>query len=227
MTYQESSEGKPWLLLAQILRPQGRKGEVLADLFTDFPERFRTDQRVFLAPPGFAGEPSLARSVQVAGFFLPVGRNLGRIVLSLEGITSIEAAEALAGLEIIVPHEERLQPDEDSRYISDLLGCTVFNVPANCPPDEAPHSSTLIGVVDDVHFPTSPDGLRRLQDAAPLLAVHSPDGEEILIPFVKQFLVTIDLESHRILMTLPDGLLEVNTPPRNPNRRKPGSDDKI
>ena len=43
-----------WIVLAQILRPQGRKGEVLADLFTDFPERFDEHPGVWLAPSGFA-----------------------------------------------------------------------------------------------------------------------------------------------------------------------------
>ncbi len=42
-----------WIVLAHLLRPQGRKGEVLAELFTDFPERFEEQRRVFLAAPGF------------------------------------------------------------------------------------------------------------------------------------------------------------------------------
>ena len=43
-----------WIVLAQVLRPQGRRGEVLADLFTDFPERFEQHRSVWLAPQGFA-----------------------------------------------------------------------------------------------------------------------------------------------------------------------------
>src|ERR1035437_5437876 len=56
-----------WIMVAHILRPQGRRGEVLADLFTDFPERFDQQPRVWLAVPGFAdgnsGDPkSIARA---------------------------------------------------------------------------------------------------------------------------------------------------------------------
>src|ERR1700733_797094 len=40
-----------WVLLAHIVRPQGRQGEVLADIFTDFPERFSQRNRLFLRPP--------------------------------------------------------------------------------------------------------------------------------------------------------------------------------
>ena len=56
------------------------------------------------------------------------------------------------------------------------------------------------------------DGGRRLDDAAPLLAVTSPEGDEILIPFAKAFLVAVDTEARRINMTLPEGLIEVNRP---------------
>ena len=49
-----------WIVLAHILRPQGRKGEVLADLFTDFPDRFSQHPRVWLAPAGFADRAEAA-----------------------------------------------------------------------------------------------------------------------------------------------------------------------
>ncbi len=67
-----------------------------------------------------------------------------------------------------------------------------------------------IGVVEDVQFAMTADGGRRLDDAAPLLAVTSPEGDEILIPFAKAFLVAVDTEAKRIEMKLPEGLVEVN-----------------
>ena len=114
-----------WLVLAHLLRPQGRKGEVLAELSTDFPERFEEHKRVFLARPGFAGEASEARSTEVVSFWLPVGKNEGRIVLQFAGVDTISEAELIAGLEVIVPYEERLPLDDDATYISELIGCTV------------------------------------------------------------------------------------------------------
>ena len=87
-----------WIVLAHLLRPQGRKGEVLAELFTDFPERFEEPTRVFLAPSGFEGEESEARPAQVVAFWLPVGKNQGRIVLQLAGIETISDAEAVSPL---------------------------------------------------------------------------------------------------------------------------------
>ena len=54
------------------------------------------------------------------------------------------------------------------------------------------------------------DGARRIDDAAPLLAVTSAEGDEILIPFAKAFLVSVDTEAKRIEMKLPEGLVEIN-----------------
>jgi 16S rRNA processing protein RimM len=193
------TENTPALIvLARLLRPQGRKGEVLAELFTDFPERFEEQKRVFLASPGFQGKQAEAREAEVIAFWLPVGKNEGRIVLHFAGTDTISEAELLAGLEVIVPHEERQALDEDSVYISELIGCTVYD------------GATAVGVVDDVQFATTPDGGRRLDDAAPLLAVISGDGDEVLIPFAKAFLVGVDTGAKRIEMNLPEGLVDVN-----------------
>jgi 16S rRNA processing protein RimM len=67
-----------------------------------------------------------------------------------------------------------------------------------------------VGVVEDVQFAMTADGARRLDDAAPLLAVRSSEGDEILIPFAKAFLVSMNAAAKRIDMTLPAGLVEVN-----------------
>ena len=187
-----------WLVLAHLLRPQGRKGELLAELSTDFPERFEDRRRVFLAAPGFDGGESEARAAEVVGFWLPVGKNEGRVVLQFAGIDTISAAETIAGLDVLVPLEDRLLLQDESVYISELIGCTVYD------------GSKQIGVVEDVQFAMTADGGRRLDDAAPLLTVKSAGGDEILVPFAKAFLVRVDTEAKRIEMELPEGLIEIN-----------------
>lgn len=189
-----------WTTLAHLLRPQGRKGELLAELLTDFPSRFDDQPRVFLAMPGFAGPNAPARTADVKGFWLPVGRNRSRIVLAFNGVESITEAEALAGLDVIIPSTERLELEPGAEYIDDLLGCTVYD------------GALPVGVVESIDFPTTADGARRLADAAPLLTLMTPDGEEILIPYVETFLVRVDVAARRIEMTLPAGLLELNRP---------------
>jgi 16S rRNA processing protein RimM len=193
-----------WIVLAQVLRPQGRKGEVLADLFTDFPGRFATHPHVFLAPAGVADPPDEAastsslESAEVTSHWLPVGRNAGRIVLGFAGVNTIEQAETLAGKQIVIPFSERVALDPGSAYVSDLIGCTVYD------------RGQPLGVVDSVQFPTTPDGSRRLEDAAPLLAIASPEGDELLIPFARAYLLALELPTRAIRMALPEDLTQIN-----------------
>ena len=193
-----------WTILARILRPQGRKGEVLADLLTDFPERFAQRPQVHLAPAGFTEEGSalqpeiVLQPAEILSYWLPVGRNAGRVVLHFTGFGSITQAEALAGKEVVVPFTERMPLEDGAVYVADLIGCTVTD------------RDTVLGVVDSVHFPTSPDGSRHLEDAAPLLSVKSANADEVLIPFVNSYLVALDLPARSIRMDLPDGLATLN-----------------
>jgi 16S rRNA processing protein RimM len=187
-----------WIVLAHLLRPQGRKGEVLAELFTDFPERFEDHGRVFLAMPDFDGAEAEARTAEVESFWLPVGRNQGRVVLKFAGVETISDAETIANLDVIIPREERLALDDESVYISELIGCTIYD------------GMLPVGVVEDVQFAMTADGGRRIDDAAPLLAITGSNGDEVLIPYVKAFLVSVDTEAKRIEMNLPEGLVEIN-----------------
>lgn len=157
-----TANSSSWIALAQLLRPQGRKGELLAELLTDFPERFEERKQVFLAAPGFEGEAGEARPAEVIAFWLPVGKNEGRIVLQFAGVDSITQAETLAGLEVLVRDDERAPLDDDAVYISELVGCMVYD------------GAAAVGVIADVQFPVTADGSRRLEDAAPLLEVTSP-----------------------------------------------------
>lgn len=187
-----------WTVLAHLLRPQGRRGEILAELLTDFPERFADRTAVFLAAPGFAGSPQDARPVHVTAHWLPVGRNEGRVVLAFAGIDSIEAAEVLSGLDVLIPEEQRVELGADSEYIDDLVGCTVLD-------GEEP-----VGTIASVSFSTTPDGTRRLVDVAPLLTVVTMGGDEVLIPYAREFLLEQDVPNRRIRMRLPTGLLDLN-----------------
>ena len=168
----------PSTVLAHLLRPQGRKGEILADLLTDFPEQFSTNKRIYLATEDFAGPESEARVAEVSDFWLPVGKNSGRIVLHLAGIDSINQAETLAGLDVLIPVSERLELEDDANYVSDLVGCALFDH-AN------PEVTVALGTVTDVHFATTSDGTRRLDEAAPLLAVEDASSGRNSYPLRK------------------------------------------
>ena len=188
----EQPSGAPWTILARLVRPQGRHGEILADLLTDFPERFA--ERTHLSLLSLETSPAPAREASLENHWL----HKGRIVLKFAGIDSITAADTLRGLLVAIPASERAPLTDGSVYIADLIGCEVFDL----------NTSKSVGVVTDVD-----------RDAA-LLEVKTPSGEQALVPFAKSYLVTMDLAAKRIEMRLPEGLLDINAPITDEERRE-------
>jgi 16S rRNA processing protein RimM len=178
-----------WVLLARLVRPQGRRGEVLADLLTDFPEKFSERKRVFLLPPPSTKKPTEPREIALDEHWL----HKGRVVLKFSGIDSINDAETLRGMEVAIPREERAPLSDDEVYVSELVGCHVY----------AGELQEDIGEITDVDFEST---------AMPLLVVKRPRGDEVLIPFAKAFLKRMDVAAKRVEMALPEGLLDVNAP---------------
>jgi len=185
-----------WVAVATLLRPQGRRGELLATPLSDLPEIFSDGREVVLAAPGTtpaAGEPTR----RLEGHWFPIGKNAGRVVLKLSGCESIGDAEELAGQQLLVAATELPSLAPDTFYVGDLVGCAFFD------------GLTQVGTIVDVEFATGPDGRTRLEDAAPLLAVAAAEGEEpVLVPFVQAWLESVDIAARRVTMHLPAGLFD-------------------
>jgi len=181
-----------WVWLARIRRPQGRKGEVFADILTDFPEKFEERRWLWLIAgdvSGAASRPASApREVELVAHWL----HKGGVVLHFTGVDSISAAETLSGLVVAIPKTQRAPLGEDEVYIADLIGCLLVDVAGPAP--------VTVGEIEDVDRAAGP---------VALLVVRSSTGE-VLIPFAKSFIRSIDLEAKRVEMALPEGLIELN-----------------
>ena len=186
-----------WVWLARIRRPQGRKGEVFADILTDFPEKFAERRRLWLLAecgPASRVKPP-AREIELVGHWL----HKGGVVLHFAGVDSISAAETLAGLLVAIPPEERASLGGDEVYIADLIGCTLVDVAGMRRDGSAP---AAVGEIEDVDRTAGP---------VPLLVVRGAAGE-VLIPFAKSYLRRLDLPGRRLEMALPKGLTDLNAP---------------
>ncbi len=184
-----------WVWLARIRRPQGRKGEVFAEILTDFPDMFAQRRRLWLLPTDVSSSPSQslpAREIELTAHWL----HKGGIVLHFAGVDSISAAEALAGMIVAVPRTERVALASDEAYISDLIGCTLVDVAGAEP--------ASVGVIEDVDRSAG-----RPLGTAPLLVVRGAKGE-VLVPFAKSYLRRIDLETKCVEMALPEGLVDLS-----------------
>jgi 16S rRNA processing protein RimM len=189
-----------WLPIATLLRPQGRRGELLSDPLTDLPEIFQPGREVYLASAGALIPANTPLTLEDA--WHPTGKNAGRIVLKLSNSNTITEAEALSGKQLLIPADALPQLAPDTYFVGDLVGCTLFDGP-----DPA-------GTIVEVQFATGPDGRTRLEDAAPLLGVETAPGNDlILVPFVRAWLVSVDIAAKHVVMNLPPGLLTDLDPP--------------
>jgi 16S rRNA processing protein RimM len=186
-------EEQSWVWLAKIRRPQGRKGEVFADILTDFPEKFAARRRLWLVGDPNSGNAKTApvpRQVELAAHWL----HKGGIVLHFAQSNSISDAETLAGRMVAIPSSERAQLAEDEVYVGDLIGCTLVDVAGN--------GAVSVGQIEDVDRTAGPVALLVVRGAG--------SDAEILIPFAKSFLRSIDLAGKRVEMALPAGLVDLN-----------------
>lgn len=191
-----------WIQIARILRARGNKGEVAGELLTDFPARLATIGQVYLAQNG--QEP---KAIGLQKFWLDQNHP-GHCVFHFEGSATISEAEKFRGLDVLLPFETRVQLPAGQYFVTDLIGCTVFELP---PVDAVLRSSpsalgtapVVLGGVRDVFFPG--EGLA----GTPLLQVDAPEGE-LLIPLAEDICKRIDVLARRIEVSLPEGLRTQN-----------------
>ncbi|MFQ4144772.1 ribosome maturation factor RimM [Chlorogloeopsis sp. ULAP02] len=182
-----------WLEIGTIVAAQGLRGELRVYPDSDFSERFEVPGKRWLLHPGQT-EPQPIELL--AGRYIE-GKNL--YVITLAGVENRNQAEELRGCKLLVPQSDRPQLGEDEYHILDLIGLPVF----------MQETGELIGKVIDV-----------LSAGNDLLEVElhqqKEEGEKIkksktvLIPFVRAIAPVVDLETGRIEITPPDGLLEIN-----------------
>lgn len=112
-----------FLAIARIARTRGNRGEVLADLYTDFPDRFNALEEVWLE---FADGHRVRVTVE------DTWEHKGRRVLKFAGVDDISAAEAFVGCWVQVPAEQAVELPEGTYFDHDLVGCRVLDTAGNC-----------------------------------------------------------------------------------------------
>lgn len=170
-----------FVTLARVVKTQGRHGEVATEIHTDIPGRLHPGMKILAL-----AENGSRRELEIDD----VWPHKNWLVLKFAGVDSISDAEGLIGCELQLPYSERAKLEAGAFYVSDLIGCALFD------------RGHEVGVVSDVRFGTG---------EAPLLVVGSGKHERE-IPYAQVFLERVDLEHERIEMNLPEGLLELNAP---------------
>jgi 16S rRNA processing protein RimM len=179
-------EAKRYLAVARIRRPQGRRGEVAAEILTDFPQRFEKLKRVWLDTP--AGPPESAELENA-------WPHKGGIILKFSGVDSISAAERLRGRHVLIPRQERVKLPEGSYYLWELAGCRVIR--------NAGAGLEVVGTVTEVERTAGGDILH--------VAGERDAKRELLIPLAETICTRIDTRKKEIWIEPPEDLLELNS----------------
>jgi 16S rRNA processing protein RimM len=167
-----------------VVKTQGRRGEVAGEILSDVPGRFAIGMKLSALPREADGR---RRELEVQELW----PHKGLVVLKFAGVDSISEAEALVGCELQVPRSQRSELQAGWNYVSDLVGCSVFD------------AGREVGLIEDVQFGAG---------EAPLLIVRDAKTRLFEIPFAEAYLDAVDVERKQVRMKLPEGLLEVNAP---------------
>lgn len=165
------------LLVGRIARAHGNRGQVIVNLETDFPEqRFKPGALLLV------GESATPRRVREVRF------HQGRPIVGLEGVDTMNDAEALAGEDLRIASSSLPPLPAGTFYRHDLVGCEVRGV-----------DGATIGRVTDVQGPMERSWL----------VVNGAAGE-VLIPLVADICMGVEPQARQITVRLPEGLLELN-----------------
>jgi 16S rRNA processing protein RimM len=166
-------------VVGRIARAHGNRGQVIVNLETDFPEaRFRPGAELFIERGGHVEALRLAA----------VRYQHDRPVLTIDGVDTMNDAEALAGFELRVPVDRLATLPENTFYRHDLVGCRVETV-----------DGRAVGTVTDVEGTV----------AGSRLVIAGARGE-VLVPLVAEICRRIDPGDRRIVIAPPEGLLDLN-----------------
>lgn len=167
------------LRVGVIVKPHGIKGEVKVYPTTDSPLRFNEITHVKLIRQGRELGDLKVESVK---YFKELA------ILGLEGVSDMNAAEALKGAELYIPREEGAELAEGEYYIADIIGMDVLT-----------EDGVKLGTVSDVMETGAND----------VYVVELEDGREVLIPAIKQCILDTDIEKNIMTVHLLDGLMEL------------------
>ncbi len=163
-----------FIIIGQILAPQGIKGKLKVKVITDFPQRFAPSSTVYINR-----QPVTIDSTEW---------HKGRVIIQLNTIDSIEAAQRLQGQPIEIHHSQIYSLPEGQYYHFQLIGLEVWTI-----------QGELLGNITEVLTSESNDNY-----------VVKGEGGEILIPAIEDVVKSIDLNKGRIVIEAMPGLLSLN-----------------
>ena len=214
---EDREEHGDFITLARVVKTQGRHGEVAAEIHSDVPERFTAGMNLFgLRSAGSARHPSAEerRPERILLKIEDLWPHKGLLVVKFAGVDSISDAEGLIGCELQLPMAERAELDQGWTYVSELIGCTVFD------------RGREIGRIADVQFGAGEAPLLIVADEVRGEAKKGCEATRYDVPFAEAYLESVDAGKREVRMNLPEGMLEINAPMTAEEKRQQGKSGK-
>jgi 16S rRNA processing protein RimM len=168
------------VVVARAVKVRGLRGEVVAELLTDFPNRFAETKRFFAID-----SEGRTRTFALEDFWF----HQKRVVLKFKGYDSPEAANELVGLNFAITEAECASLEKDEFFEWQLIGCSVETI-----------EGARLGTIREVMHTGS----------APILVIADEEREhEHLVPLAASICVEIDTAQKKIRVDAPEGLLEL------------------
>jgi 16S rRNA processing protein RimM len=171
------------LVIGSIVRAHGVRGEVVIYVTTDDPEDRYVAGSVLVTDPATAGP----LTIEAARPYTAGGRP--QMLVTFDGVLDRDTAERLRGVKLLVDAGDVAPPDD---------------------PDEF-HDFALVGLAVELTDGEKVGEIIRVSHGpgADMLIVARPDGRQTLIPFVKVIVPDVDLAAGRVVITPPEGLLDL------------------
>lgn len=164
-----------YIEIGKIVNTHGIRGEVKIYTYTDNIDNLKKLKKVYLVMKDGSLKETKVQSSKIQKAML---------LVKLEGIDTIEAAEALR--ETIVKRERKNNElGENEFFIADLIGLEVYE-----------DNGKYLGILDDVLKPGAND----------VYVVKLEDKSELLLPVIDQVVKSIDLENKKIVVHVMEGL---------------------
>jgi len=181
----DSPEQGDLIIVARAVRTRGLKGELVAEILTDFPERFEDVTELTAVAAGRE-----RKQVELESYWF----QNDRMVLKFAGYDTIETAKALVGYQFGLPESERVELEADEYYDWELEGCAVES-----------KLGESIGKVREVMRTGAVELLVVVGEAEEV----GKSGREVFVPMAESIVVEIDIARKKILIDPPEGLLDL------------------
>ncbi|MBY7143656.1 ribosome maturation factor RimM [Virgibacillus sp. NKC19-3] len=164
--------------IGKIINTHGIHGEVKVMRITDFEERFAVGETVYAVK-----EDGKQVELVITAHRIHKGYDL----IFFKGFGTINEVEHLKGTQLKITEGQLTELGENEFYYHEIIGCDVYTVDGG-----------VLGEIKEILSPGAND----------VWVVKQPGGKDILIPYISDVVIEIDVKAQNVVIEPMEGLLD-------------------